>query len=213
MVNHSYRGYLRVMFSDHRVRMLGVASSVSFAVAYAFAIGMVFRSALPIPAGMTVPRLEVITVGPIGLVPWVIIYLDRYWIVSVSLEAFLSWLALTTLVGLNASAIYYLRRNRLASGWCCSRAGGTLTTVASVLPAAFAVFACCGGGLVTVLLFSAGLLPLVAASMLYYGRLFVVASITALTLLQLWLYRSWLRGKSGLQQGGAANAVTWHEEA
>jgi hypothetical protein len=192
MADGSYRGFLAAMFSDRRIRMLGVAVSVSFAVVYAFAIGMVFRSALPIPDWITVPQLEVITVGPIGLVPWVIIYLDRYWIVSVSLEAFLSWLALTVL-------------------WCCSRAGGTLTTLASILPATFAVFGCCGGGLVTMMLLSAGLLPLVAGSMLYYGRLFVTASVAALILLQLWLYRMWLKGGPRLQMGGAANEVARRE--
>jgi hypothetical protein len=211
MADGSYRGFLAAMFSDSRIRMLGLAVAVSFAVVYAFAIGMVFRSALPIPDWITVPRLEVITVGPIGLVPWVIIYLDRYWIVSVSLEAFLSWLVLTVLVGLDASALFYLRRNRLASGWCCSRAGGTLTTLASILPATFAVFGCCGGGLVTMMLLSAGLLPLVAGSMPYYGRLFIAASVAALILLQLWLYRMWLKGGPRLQMGGAANEVARRE--
>jgi hypothetical protein len=208
MVNESYRGFLKAMFSDRRVRILGAASSVSFAVAYAFAIGMVFRSTLPIPAGITVPRMEVITVGPMGQVPWIIVYLDRYWIVSVSLEAFLSWLALTALVGLDASALYYLRRNRSASGWCCSRVGGTLTTLASILPATLAVFGCCGGGLVTMMLLLTGLLPLVASSMLYYGRLLVVVSVSALILLQLLLYRTWLKGRPGPQLGGIINAAT-----
>jgi hypothetical protein len=116
MADGSYRGFLAAMFSDRRIRMLGVAFSVLYAVVYAFANGMVFRSELPIPNTITLPQLEVLTVGPIGQVPWVIIYLDRYWIISVTLEAFLSWLALTALVGLNASALFYLRRNRLTCG-------------------------------------------------------------------------------------------------
>jgi hypothetical protein len=61
------------------------------------------------------------------------------------------------------------------------------------------------------MLLSAGLLPLVAGSMLYYGRLFVTASVAALILLQLWLYRMWLKGGPRLQMGGAANEVARRE--
>jgi hypothetical protein len=211
MRSDSYRVFLRAAL-DRKGRTMGVVSSIVFAVAYAFSIGMVYWSSIPIPDVITVPRLEVITAGPIGLVPWIVVYLDRYWVISVSLEAFLWWLTLTVLVGLNVSAFYYLRRDRLARGWCCSRVGGTLATLASVLPASFAVFACCGGGVVTLLLFSACLLPLVAGSMLYYGRLLSVASVCALLILQLWLYRTWLKGRSGLQIGGVTSAVARREE-
>jgi hypothetical protein len=202
MADGSYRGFLAAMFSDRRIRMLGVAFSVLYAVVYAFANGMVFRSELPIPNTITLPQLEVLTVGPIGQVPWVIIYLDRYWIISVTLEAFLSWLALTALVGLNASALFYLRRNRLACGlYRPSSILMSLTTLTTTLPAI--VLGCCGGGLVLMMLLSAGLLPLFALSILYYyARLFVVASIAALILLQLWLYRMWLKGRPRLQMGG-----------
>lgn len=84
--------------------------------------------------------------------------------------------------------------------------------LASILPASFAVFSCCGGGLVMFLLFSAGLLPLVAGSMLYYGRLLVIGSVWALLLLQLWFYRTWLKGRPGLQIGGLMDAVAQREE-
>jgi hypothetical protein len=47
--------------------------------------------------------------------------------------------------------------------------------------------------------------------MLYYGRLFVTASVAALILLQLWLYRMWLKGGPRLQMGGAANEVARRE--
>ena len=167
----AYTRFVRLVASDRGARKIGVLSSTLFALAYAFAIGMVFRNPVPVPEYITVPP-QVIPVarGPISQVPWLVVYVDRYWTISVNLEVALSMLAISTLIGLNASALCY--KSRRAA--CCISSKRTAVSVfASALPAFFGFFSCCGGGLVFAVLLSAGVLPLVSGAMLTYGRLLV----------------------------------------
>jgi hypothetical protein len=118
----AYTSFIRLVASDRGARKIGVLSSTLFALAYAFAIGMIFRNPIPVPEYITVPQVILITRGPIGQVPWLVVYADRYWTISVNLEAALSMLAISTLIGLNASALYYISRRAA----CCLSPSGFL---------------------------------------------------------------------------------------
>lgn len=195
----TYAAFVRTVISDRKARMVGVISAIVFVVAYAFAIGMVFRNPFPIPSYISVPHLILITKGPIGQVPWLIAYIDRYWTLSVNLEAFLSALALSTLVGLNTSSLYYFYRRGVAS---CSYPRRTVLTMsmsifASALPSAFSLFSCCGGGLLIFVFLAAGALPLIAGFMITYGKLLIVLSGALLWLNHWSLYRRWARNSIG----------------
>ncbi len=193
----TYKGFVRALMSDKRARNTGVMSAVIFALVYAFAIGVVFRNPQPIPSYISVPQITLITRGPIGQVPWLIAYIDRYWTLSVNLEAFLSTLVLSSLVGLNASSLYYIYHRGVTS--CPRRTALTrsVSVFVSALPAAFSVFSCCGGGLVFAVLLSAGALPLIAGSISTYGKLLVVLSVALLWLNHWSLYRRWARSSMG----------------
>jgi hypothetical protein len=187
----AYISFIGLVASDRGARKIGVLSSTLFALAYAFAIGMIFRNPVPVPEYITVPQVILVTRGPIGQVPWLVVYVDRYWTISVNLEAALSMLAISTLIGLNASALYYISRRAA----CCTSSKRTAVSIfTSALPAFFGFFSCCGGGLVFAVLLSAGVLPLVSGAMLTYGRLLVAASIALLWLNHYYLYRSWING-------------------
>jgi len=187
----TYIRFVNLIASDRGARRIGVLSSILFASAYAFAIGMIFRNPLPVPDYVTVPQALLITRGPIGQVPWLVVYVDRYWTISVSLEAALATLTISTLIGLNASALYYTSR-RTACRVSSKRTAVPVFT--SALPAFFGFFSCCGGGLMVTVLLSAGVLPLVSGAMLTYGRLLVVASIALLWLNHYYMYRRWVNG-------------------
>ncbi len=187
----TYMRFVKLLAYDRGARRVGTVSSVLFALAYAFAIGMVFRNPVPVPEYIAVPQVVLVTRGPIGQVPWLVVYVDRFWTVSVNLEAALSTIAISTLIGLNASALYFLSRRAT----CHIDSKRTAIPVfTSALPAFFGFFSCCGGGLVFAVLLSAGVLPLVSGAMLTYGRLLVVTSIALLWLSHYHLYRSWVKG-------------------
>jgi len=136
----AYTRFVRLVASDRGARKIGVLSSTLFALAYAFAIGMVFRNPVPVPEYITVPP-QVIPVarGPISQVPWPVAYVDRYWTISVNLEVALSMLAISTLIGLNASALCHISRRAA----CCISSKRTAVSVfASALPAFFGFFSC-----------------------------------------------------------------------
>jgi len=132
--------FLGAVFAFKRVRLWAALSATLFLVSYAFIIGVVSRSPYPLPPTLVTPSADLILDGPLGQVPWLVVYIDRYWVLSVSLEAGLTILALTALFGLNVGAMLYAQwyascrcdKNAVASGFF-------------VVPAFFAMFSCCGG--------------------------------------------------------------------
>jgi hypothetical protein len=69
----AYISFIRLVASDRGARKIGLLSSTLFALAYAFAIGMIFRNLIPVPEYITVPQVILITRGPIGQVPWLVV--------------------------------------------------------------------------------------------------------------------------------------------
>jgi hypothetical protein len=69
----AYISFIRLVASDRGARKIGLLSSTLFALAYAFAIGMIFRNLIPVPEYIAVPQVILITRGPIGQVPWLVV--------------------------------------------------------------------------------------------------------------------------------------------
>lgn len=175
-LNVSNKGFLKFVkdaLSFKQAKLASLTAMFTFMLLYALGIGIVFRSPTPLPREVQTPTFDLITEGPIGQVPWFIAYLDRYWIVSISLEAGLAMLALGTLVGLNFGVMVYLKGHKS----CKLKPKGT---VLSAMPSFFCVFACCGGGLVTTILFTVGVGGLATGMLLPYGRILAFLSSLAL---------------------------------
>lgn len=157
------------------VRISSICGALGFLVAYSFLIGMVFRQPTPLPFTIATPTFDLILEGPIGQVPWLVAYLDRYWVVSVSLEAGLTAIALSILFGLNVGLTVYSYRYS-----SCRRISNASLSFFSALPSFFSVFSCCGGGIVTTILFALGVGGLWTSVLLPYGR--ILSAISALLL-------------------------------
>ncbi len=193
--------FIRGACSQKSRRHLGLLSAILFAAVYSGVIGVVSRSQQPLPPEITTPSLDVITRGPIGQVPWIIVYLDRHWMISVNLEAILAIIVLSMLIGLNVSCLLFIYSLRgLIGGFCLMGL--------SAIPSFFSIFSCCGGGIAMWVILATGLLPLFTSVILPLNKLFLLISVSLLTL-NLWiLYRGYRRGLgmtrsvSGNQQAG-----------
>jgi hypothetical protein len=171
-----FPGFLYRVLGVRQCRLIAVSSSLVFLLIYALAVGMIFILPSPLPETIRTPLVQLILEGPLGQVPWLVIYLNRYWVLSVSLEAALAASTLTVLFGLNVGALLYAYRYAACRCLYNVNLGGL-----AVLPALFSVFACCGGGLMTTLLFTLGLSGFVTSILLPYGR--VLAAVSASLLL------------------------------
>ena len=180
--------YIRLILTPRECKLYAVLSSVIFLILYAFGIGIIFQTPYPLPSTFPTPRYEVILEGPIGQVPWVIIYLNRNWIFSINLEAGVVAFVLSLLVGLNIASIVYHSKY----GKYCGV--GRKFSLVGVLPSFFAMFSCCGSGLIFLILFTTGLGGLWSSILLPYSSLLVMFAI-AILLLNLYLgYRRLARG-------------------
>ncbi len=195
-----FLAFIQEACSHKRRGLLGLLSAIIFAAVYSAVIGVISRSQQPLPPEITTPSLDVITRGPIGQVPWIIVYLDRHWVVSVSLEAILAIIILSMLIGLNVSSLLFIYSLRgLIGGFCLMGL--------SAIPSFFSIFSCCGGGLAMWVILATGLLPLFTSVILPLNKLFLLISISLLTL-NLWiLYRGYRRGL------GIARSVSGNRQA
>lgn len=155
-------------------RALAIVTGISFAVFYIFFTGIITVSSRPIPDVVPVPYLKVITNGPIGTFPWIIAYLNRYSVFSMNLQAMIATVLISLLVAINSALTLY--RFRIAKKVRCDCRSGAPIFFASIVPASFSVFACCGGGLLLTI-FGAGLI----GALMPYGNLFSIISILGLT--------------------------------
>ncbi|MEM4342311.1 MAG: hypothetical protein QXF97_07165 [Candidatus Caldarchaeum sp.] len=105
-----------------------------------------------------------------------IVYLDRFWVVSVSLEAGLSATLLSALFSLNMGFIYWAYKYS-----SCRFNLNSAISIFSALPAFFSIFSCCGGGLVTTILFALGVGGVWSGILLPYGR--ILSALSALLLI------------------------------
>jgi len=168
-----------------RARHAATAATIAFLIIYVFALGIVLRAPTPLPSTIRTPQVVIITQGQIGQAPLIVVYLDRWWIFSMSLEAMLSALSLATLIWLNTAFIVYAN-NRLG----CRLGARRAIPILSSIPSLFAVFSCCGGGLLSYALLAVGLGGLFAGGMVVYGRWLTLLAATALSLNLLSIYRS-----------------------
>lgn len=169
--------FIKTILRAERCRLYAVSSALLFLVVYALGIGMIFRSPNPLPDGFQTPSYDVILKGPIGQVPWLVVYIDRYWIFSVNLEAATAAAILSTLFGLNVAILVYRSRYQ-----ACRRLDNK--PLLSIVPSFFSVFSCCGSGLVMSFLFALGAGGLWSSIFLPYGRLLagIAASVLALNI-------------------------------
>ncbi len=182
-----FLSFIRLVMSFRRCKVYAALSAVAFFIAYAFGIGIIAASPNPLPEDFPTPSYELILEGPIGQVPWLVIYLDKYWIFSINLEAALAVAVLTVLFSLNMAVMAYSLRYAV-----CRRANGKAPFLA-VVPSFFSVFSCCGSGLVFTLLFAVGAGGLWSGVFLPYGRLLTIFAATILALNLFLRYRSVVR--------------------
>jgi len=166
-------GFLWYVLSFKRNKIYAIASGLAFFIAYSFGIGIFFQSPNPLPEDFPTPSYDLILDGPIGQVPWLVVYLNRNFIFSINLEAAIVTVVLTTLFTLNIVVLAYSKQSNC--GYPIRK-----KSLFSVIPSFFSVFSCCGGGLVMSLLFTLGAGGLWSSIFLPYG--WVLANIAALVL-------------------------------
>ncbi|MCE4602616.1 MAG: hypothetical protein F7B18_05475 [Desulfurococcales archaeon] len=166
------------------IRRIFIISLVIFSILYAIASGMIFKPSTRIPSNSFVD-MDLAVGWPPGVYPWLTIVIDGSLVFSINLTAFIFLSLLSVLFASNMSLLVYMRRH---AGDCCSY--NSNTTMASVVPAMFSTFACCGGGLTLALftyIFSLGVASAYAAVIITYGWVLALAS----ALLLYWnLYRA-----------------------
>ncbi|MEM3032435.1 MAG: hypothetical protein QW756_07265, partial [Nitrososphaerota archaeon] len=175
---------LASILTTRGVRKTIIIGAVTFFVLYSFSIGMVFRLPTPLPPTINTPMFDIIVDGPIGQVPWLIVYLDRFWVMSVSLEAGLSAILLSALFGLNMGFFFWAYKYS-----SCRFNLNSAISAFSALPAFFSIFSCCGGGLVTTILFALGIGGVWSGILLPYGRILSAASALLLISNLVLIYR------------------------
>lgn len=162
------------ILNNRECKAVAIGTGVAFAIFYIFFTGIITVSPVPMPIEKSLPYFRVITQGPIGMVPWIIAYLDRYTVFSMNLGAMISTILISALVGTNSALMLY--RFRIKKTVRCDCASGAPAFFASIVPASLSVFACCGGGLLLTI-FGAGLF----SALIPYGGLFSIISILGLT--------------------------------
>lgn len=163
----------RLSFRNKKCKVIFAISSVSFAISYMIFTGIFIFMERPIPDEFTVPMFRVSTIHTVyGDFPWLIAFLDRHTVFSMSMEAMMSTVVISFLVGINSSLLTFrfMSKNRIS----CSASGSV--GLLGIVPAFMSIFACCGGG-VLVVLFGAGIL----ASLFPYGSIFSLVSIAILS--------------------------------
>lgn len=157
-------------------RIPAIIAGIVFAIFYMFFTGIIITSEIPIPPEVPVPYFRVYTtltgIESIGVVPWIIAYLNRHTVFSMNFSAMLSTVFISTLIAINVALLLY--RRYLMKNYSCNCNSGT-PAFAGVIPAFFSVFACCGGGLLLTIFG-----PLFFLSLQGLGGYFSAISILAL---------------------------------
>lgn len=171
--NWTARQVICHIFAYRRCKLIFIVTSIAFAVSYMFFTGIFIITARPIPEEFTVPMFRLARIHTVyGDFPWLIAYLDRNTIFSMTSEAFASTIVISSLVGLNGSILVYKATNNSKS---CDKIQKNSIGFFGIIPAFMTIFACCGGGAL-VLLFGSGIL----ASLFPYGPFFSLLSVAIL---------------------------------
>lgn len=173
MIKDTTKVVRRVLGKGHYLAV-AVLAALIYGVFYMFFTGIIQISLQPIPETIKVPHVSVLIQGPIGTVPWITIYPDRYTVFSMTGSAILSTFLNSLLIGIASALVLFRYKVSKFIGCQCKSTGGS-TSLAGVLPSIFSVFACCGGGLL-VAIFGFGIL----ASLLAFGSIFSVIGIVIL---------------------------------
>ena len=176
-----FKDFIYILLKEGRLRRLFyIFFSIYFPI-HLLLTGMIF---LDSTVAGSYPKVILLLNGPIGQVPWLIAIIPPL-VISISLEAGLSAIIISTLLALNLVGVYYI--------WKYAKCENCSTNAAvsgiSILPALFAVFSCCGGGVLIMLLMSLGFGSLFATVFYPYSRLLVGASAILLTSNLYFIYR------------------------
>ena len=171
--------FIRILISQPYYRKYFLASSVLFFFIYLFANGMAGFLPFSVP-----PYISILLDGPIGEVPWINIYFYRF-MISINFAAGVSSVLISTLFGLNIAGIIYIYK----SPSCPDCKINIAVSGVSTIPAFFALFSCCGGGLAIAFLILLGASNLIAGALLPYSLYFVLVSILLLSLNLIFVYR------------------------
>ncbi|MEM4269680.1 MAG: hypothetical protein QW223_06115, partial [Candidatus Caldarchaeum sp.] len=93
------------------VKKLSTAAASAFAVVYVLAVGIIFPLPYDLPPTFPTPSADIVFDGPLGQAPWIKVYLNSRWVLSVNPEALTTLVVLTALVWLNTAALTYLNRH------------------------------------------------------------------------------------------------------
>lgn len=163
----------RVLGKGHYLAVAVIVALI-YSVFYMFFTGIIQTTPEPIQETIKIPQVRILLQGPIGTVPWIIVYPDRHTVFSMTFAAMLSTFLNSVLVGIASALILYRYRVSKFIQCQCKSAGGSIS-LAGVIPSIFSVFACCGGGLLLVI-FGVGAFT----SFRVFGPLFSVAGIVIL---------------------------------
>lgn len=163
-----------MVFSKKKYRAIQIITSSLFALAYMVFTGIFIFTQRAIPNEFPIPYFLLSSIQtPVGIIPWwVVIYLDRHLIFSMTFEAMALTAAISTLVGINMALLIF--RLRTPCHNICKSSKSSLGFF-GIIPAFLSIFACCGGG-VLVMLFGGAILT----SLFPFGDIFGIVSIVIL---------------------------------
>jgi len=190
------------------VKKLSTAAASAFAVVYVLAVGIIFPLPYDLPPTFPTPSADIVFDGPLGQAPWIKVYLNSRWVLSVNPEALTTLVVLTALVWLNTAALTYLNRHA-----ACRPAKNIHLSWMAVVPALFSFFSCCGTGVVYGLLLASGASLSMLAFLQDYGRLFTALSALTLAANLYMLYRKILLIKTSTPSRTNGYAQLSHQPA
>jgi len=159
------------VLSKPKYKIVCIVVAILFSLAYMVFTGIFIFTPRAIPEEFTVPLFRVGQIHTVyGDFPWIVAYLDRHTIFSMTMEAMILSSTISILVGINTALILYRFRSpkNLQS---CKRSQTTVGFF-GVVPAFLSIFACCGGGILVMIL-GGGIL----SALFPYGPLFGITSI------------------------------------
>jgi len=160
------------VLSHRKYKVILTVAAIIFALSYMVFTGIFIFTEKPIPDEYTVPMFRIGKIHTVyGDFPWIIAYLDRNTIFSMTMEAMASTAIISGLVGINSCLAAF----RFSTQKACRIDKGSVGFF-GIIPAFLCIFACCGGGIL-VLLLGSGILT----ALFSYGPIFSIVSIGILS--------------------------------
>lgn len=163
---------LLYVMRNSKYKIITALTGALFAFSYMIFTGIFIFTERAIPDEFTVPLFHIGRIHTVyGDFPWFIAYLDRHTIFSMTSEALASTIVISILVGINTTFLAF----RLSNKNMECRTSASSIGFFGIIPAFLTIFACCGGGILVMLL-GAGVL----SALFSYGPVFSITSITIL---------------------------------